>query len=378
MTRNWMVAAIAALVILFWAIAIRAADCPSGACPPSIRGSVGTFGRAWVEPDGSTVLRGGLGGASVEINQPAPTIVPVYFGGHSMPGAGVYVGVIRGKGVTLTCWHIAQDGIQRVGLAPCVSIYRDNHGYDLAAVVTEPLDIPVVRIGDYARQGTTVTICGRPLGRVLRRVARVVGYVVPGHGQHYGDLKLDVAVQPGDSGGAVFNGNGQLVGLVWGTASDGSGSSVAVPAPAIRDFLDRLKSTMAEEDAEAESPPLPGPATEPSPKEKPATKQYDELRELIQANAMAIAALAERAPMQGPGGPKGEPGKFDLTDEEVLRLVARFPPIRLETIKGEAGDETRIAKIRNAKPGEVIDVSIGHLGGALRLQLVPVKSEGAK
>lgn len=345
------------------------AECVGGQCPnQSAWGSVGMFGRATARPDGSVTLRGGLGGASMRVGMEpaihASCVLPVFFGSDPSPAAGVYVGVIEGRGITLTCWHAARHGVRCVGRERPVAITQDKYGYDMAAVLTRPLEVPVAILGAQARQGEEVTVIGYPGDRYGTHTGRVMGYFEIESGQPWGDLMIDASSSDGDSGGAVLNSSGQLVGLVWGTAADGSSSTAAVSGPAIADFLCRIQIMLAgEEPAEETALPIPG-----------SSSSGCELAILVQQNAEAIAVLVATASVPGPQGEPGPPGKkgetglqgkaFDiaaLTDEQILALAFRLPPVRLQTITTE---------------GEIIHEASARLGVPLKLRLVPVPSGG--
>ena len=254
-----------------------------GPCPPgtqcatqSVQGSVGMFGRATAWQDGSMTLRGGLGGATMRVETPsvasAASVVPVFVGDDPTPTAGVYVGVIAGHGVTLTAWHAAKHGVRSAGGAEPIDIHFDKLGHDMAAVLSRPLNVPVIVLGPSANVGQVVTIIGYPGGRPRQHSGRVTGHCQPEAGQRWGDLQIGVASSDGDSGGAVVDREGRLVGLLWGTASNGSASSVAVSVSAIADFLSRVQVMLAAKDrpdqAEPERLPLV-PVEPPVPESSP-------------------------------------------------------------------------------------------------------------
>jgi len=255
-------------------------------------------------------------------------VVPVFFGTDPSPAAGVYVGVIRGRGVVLTCLHAAKHGVRAVssvvaGVTP-IEIYRDRHGYDMVAVLVPPLDVPAATVGTAPPPGDMVEIVGYPLGRFGRHRGKVLGYFRAETGRRWGDLSIDTASQDGDSGGAVLDSGGVLVGLLWGTRADGAAGSVAISAPAIANFLARLEITLGGSGTPP-GPDEPGPPVPPVP-----APNCDDLLALIEQNAQAIAALAAAAKVPGP------PGVLDpaaLTDEQVAALRLRLGHVRIPTVK---------------------------------------------
>ena len=317
------------------------------ACPPGVQcgnenvwGSVGMLGRATARPDGTVSLRGGLGGATMRLGMEpvahVSPVVPVFFGSESTLTAGVYVGVIEGRGITLTCWHAAKEGICAVGAERPEGVTKDKYGYDMAAVLTRPLDVPAAVLGPEASRGDTVSIIGYPGGRYGKHFGRVADYLRDGGSTGpWPDFSIDVASRGGDSGGAVLDGNGRLVGLLWGTASDGSQSSVAVSVRAIADFLRRIRLCLKGE----------GLADEAAPAPEASTGESSDLWLLIQQNAEAIAALAAVASVPGQPGQPGQPGAdgqaFDvatLTNAQVEALRIRLGPISFRHINGITGE----------------------------------------
>ena len=388
--------------------------------------TIDAFGQqAFCPPGGCGVsagvrLQGPLGnrlsvGAGAEIRRSTYStgscVLPVCFGSDAVPAAGVYIGTVGKYGVTLTCQHAAKYGVSNVAGQTPEGVTCDKFGYDMAAILTRPLKATLVILGPAPLIGDQVTIIGYPGGQYRSRRGRVLGYTKPARGQQWGYLLLDVGSQDGDSGGAVLNSDGQLVGLLWGTQSAGGQSSVATSVPAIADFLDRLRITFGGGDESAAvSVPIPELLQQEEPPPLPLVPivipddSLVELRSLIQKNSEAIAILlaassppgppgevgsqGERGPPGLPGepGPQGEPGvsvTFDadaLTDEQIYALVRRLPPVQLQLIKGTSAYTAKMqTRINNTEPDGVIQEMVGYLGGSpLRLCLVPVEKSGDK
>lgn len=297
-----------------WPLGVQSVGSQCGT--ENVWGSAGMLGRATVQPDGTVSLRGGLGGATMRLGmepvQQNSPVVPVFFGSASTLTAGVYVGVIEGRGITLTCWHAAKHGVSAVGAERPEGITKDKYGYDMAAVLSRPLDVPIALLGPKPSPGDAVSIIGYPGGRYGKHSGRVADYLSDnGSTGPWPDFSIDVASRGGDSGGAVLDSDGRLVGLLWGTASDGSQCSVAVSAPAIADFLRRIQIMLAgkKNNREAGSPCPPRPGVRGGETSPDVAGRFDDLRLLIQQNAEAIAALAAVASVPGPTGLPGEDGQ---------------------------------------------------------------------
>ena len=307
--------------------------CQDGKCCPSPQRSAGV---------GVGLSVGGWRTVTPPVSRPtapvvrASPVVPVLFGSDPVPAAGVYVGVIGGHGVTLTCWHAAKYGVRSVASEQPTDITRDKYGYDMVAVFTRPLNILVARLGQSPRPGDVVTIVGFPGGRYGSHAGRVAGYYDAESGQSWGDLAVDVASEFGDSGGGVFDRGGQLVGLLWGDRIDGQAGSVAVSAPAIADFLERLW-------LRCETPLVPVPETweglvpAPPPPESPDTDlvairaELAALRELIAAIPAGVDGQDGHDGQDGADGSDGVSPTIDYA--AVAAAVAPLlPPLKFQPV----------------------------------------------
>jgi len=139
---------------------------------------------------------------------------------------------------------------------------------DLALLKIErPKVEPVRRILRSARQGVRAVVHGFPGNRnYLRRASFVRGY------RHYvdnpDDLILSGTAEQGESGGPIFDADGNLLGLLWGSRP---GETIAVTPEQINSFLDGAFQR-PEPSPQTESVPLPGPAPEsPAPVVAPPT-----------------------------------------------------------------------------------------------------------
>ncbi|MGB1700606.1 MAG: S1C family serine protease, partial [Nannocystaceae bacterium] len=134
------------------------------------------------------------------------------------------------------------------------TIYRDER-YDLALLqlVMPPAPLHSVQIeATDARPGQWVMAMGHPrdlgdtvtvgvvsgLGRNYREIGAPPD-LLPGGVWHF--LQTDVSINPGSSGGPLFNSDGAVVGLntavLRGTQGEFEGIAFAIPAPLLRHFL---------------------------------------------------------------------------------------------------------------------------------------------
>lgn len=174
-------------------------------------------------------------------------------------GSGV---VISADGYVLTCDHVT-EGQDRVlvGLSDGRTVTgrvvgRDVLG-DVALLKVSAGELPFVELGDSEAlaAGDLVVAMGNPFGlaRDDHQPAATLGIVsalhryMPGK-KVYGDaLQIDAAVNPGNSGGPLFDLGGKLVGLngrisIRGLARHNVGVGFAIPAHQIALILDDLKA----------------------------------------------------------------------------------------------------------------------------------------
>jgi S1-C subfamily serine protease len=143
-------------------------------------------------------------------------------------GAGV---VINGDGAVLTALHVVEDG-RRIqvrfadGTRASARVASSEADSDIAVLAVDRLPevvVPAV-MGGGLRVGDDVLAVGDPLGLRASLSAGVVSAtgrpVRTESGRTLDDLiQFDAAVNPGNSGGPLLNGQGQVVGVVTGLAN---------------------------------------------------------------------------------------------------------------------------------------------------------------
>jgi S1-C subfamily serine protease len=177
-------------------------------------------------------------------------------GGYQAAGAGSGV-VITPDGFLLTSAHVV------AGTDGGTAAFADGRESELEVVGTDPLsDLAVVRArtsdltpaslgdADRLRVGQLVVAIGNPLGysgTVTAGVVSALGRSFPtadGSTMRYVEnvIQTDAALNPGNSGGALADANGRVVGV--NTAVAGIGLGLAVP---INDATLRILSTLMRE-----------------------------------------------------------------------------------------------------------------------------------
>jgi serine protease Do len=120
---------------------------------------------------------------------------------------------------------------------------------DVAVLKIEAKDLPVVRIGDPAklRPGEWVLAIGSPFGFDNTATAGIVSATargLPGGDSNYVNfIQTDVAVNPGNSGGPLFNLAGEVVGInsqIYSRSGGYMGISFAIPIDVAVNVRDQI------------------------------------------------------------------------------------------------------------------------------------------
>lgn len=163
-----------------------------------------------------------------------------------------------GLSYIVTCFHVIADAYSinvtltdgTVYKASVVGGYKDQ---DLAVLSIEATNLNYVQFygnSDNLKLGTQVICIGNPLGILPGSVS--VGYLSYVNREvsvdDYNTMKLlqtDVAINSGNSGGALFNVNGALIGIVNAKYADSGidGLGFAIPINTVYDVIYDLMST---------------------------------------------------------------------------------------------------------------------------------------
>ena len=189
---------------------------------------------------------------TVEIVQANP-----YYGEYTAQGAGSGV-IISEDGYILTNNHVI-DSASKITVT-----LRSGESYEARLVGTDPdVDIALLKIeadglsaaivGDSStvEAGDKSVIIGNPLGTlggsVTEGIISAADRAIEIDGKTMHLMQTDAAVNPGNSGGGMFNGQGELVGIVVAKSSDASSGGTidnigfVIPINNALDILDDLK-----------------------------------------------------------------------------------------------------------------------------------------
>lgn len=172
--------------------------------------------------------------------------------GASTPRSGVYGSgvVVTSAGDIVTNAHVINNcgrlRIQPLGLQARI-VARDSRN-DLALLRVEGGDLPPVRLraGRNVRLGDDVIAIGYPLKGVLSSGAVVTMGIVnamTGFGDDSSTFQISATVQPGSSGGPIFDRSGNLVGIVQArlpstTAANPQNVNFGINLATVASFLD--------------------------------------------------------------------------------------------------------------------------------------------
>ncbi|MGH6632764.1 MAG: DegQ family serine endoprotease [Sphingopyxis sp.] len=121
---------------------------------------------------------------------------------------------------------------------------------DVAVLKIDAKNLPTVRLGDPSqlRPGEWVVAIGSPFGfenSVTAGIVSAISRAMPG-GNYTPFIQTDVAVNPGNSGGPLFNLNGEVVGInsqIYSRTGGYMGVSFAIPIDVASSVKDQLIKT---------------------------------------------------------------------------------------------------------------------------------------
>jgi serine protease Do len=122
---------------------------------------------------------------------------------------------------------------------------------DVAVIKIEAKNLPTVKLGDASKlkPGEWVIAIGSPFGfenSVTAGVVSATSRSMPGEANYTAFIQTDVAVNPGNSGGPLFNLKGEVVGInsqIYSRTGGYMGLSFAVPIDVASNVKDQLVAT---------------------------------------------------------------------------------------------------------------------------------------
>lgn len=179
-------------------------------------------------------------------------------GGVGVPDQSLGTGiVIDSRGYVLTNHHIIEsdvdptyEGYSRVYVIPgrdenirfVASVVGYDEVFDLALLKVEKQLESRVMIGDSdtLRQGEKVVAIGNPVGLTNTVTSGIVSSTDRPYLQIGGVIQIDAALNPGNSGGALIDNDGYLVGIAFAGLANFENLNFAIPSNHMLSILGRL------------------------------------------------------------------------------------------------------------------------------------------
>lgn len=167
-------------------------------------------------------------------------------------GTGV---IIRENGFIVTCYHVV-EGAEKITVTMddqteyTAEMVGYDDRFDLAVIRVDAVDLPAVALGnsDTMDSGEEIVVIGNPLGEFGFSVTAGI-LSAPARELTVDEtplrlMQMDAAVNPGNSGGALLNMQGQLIGIVNAkiSASGIEGIAFALPWNSIQGKVESIIS----------------------------------------------------------------------------------------------------------------------------------------
>jgi hypothetical protein len=159
-------------------------------------------------------------------------------------GSGTLIDVRDQYGLVVTNWHVVRDSKGTVnvvfpsGFRSQARPLKVDKDWDLAAlVVWRPPIEPVRMSATPPKPGDLLTIHGYGQGQYRIATGHCTQFFAPKENFPCEMVELDVEARQGDSGGPIFNDQGEIAGVLFGA---GEGTTIGSFAPRVQSFLASL------------------------------------------------------------------------------------------------------------------------------------------
>jgi hypothetical protein len=187
---------------------------------------------------------------------PAVARIVVPEKGATAYGSGTLVDCRDQYGMVVTNWHVVRDSVGVVevvfpsGFRSQARPVKVDSDWDLAAlVIWRPPIEPVKMASQPPRPGDLLTIHGYGQGQYRIATGRCTSFYAPHQNFPLEMVELDVEARQGDSGGPIFNQNGELAGVLFGA---GQGTTLGSFGPRVNAFLATLAPDIGQAQDQAE------------------------------------------------------------------------------------------------------------------------------
>ena len=179
-----------------------------------------------------------------QLPQPAVVRIMADDGNATSYGSGTLVARTEKLSLVITNWHVVRDAKGEItvafpdGFRSSANVVKKDRNWDLAAlVIWSPKVEPVPIARRAAKPGDRLAIAGYGSGKYRMTWGQCTQYVAPGLNFPYEMLELSVEARQGDSGGPIFNQQGELAGVLFGA---GRGTTSGSYSGRVQQFLDPL------------------------------------------------------------------------------------------------------------------------------------------
>lgn len=237
-------------------------------------------------------------------------------------GSGSLIEVGKGYGLVITNWHVVADATDEVkvvfpdGFCSAARVLKLNHHWDLAALLISRPDIdPIPLATEAPRPGERLTIAGYGPGPYRTAIGQCTQYVSPGRHSPYEMIELSAEARQGDSGGPIFNEQGELAGVLFGA---GRGTTTGSYVGRVRWFVADISPQIAQprDEAIVETPaqqPAENPieygwiardedSSNPARLNPPERASALASEEQSMPNDVSLEPPADKSPRTGPAG----------------------------------------------------------------------------
>lgn len=173
--------------------------------------------------------------------------------GHAF-GSGTLIDARENYGLVITNWHVVRDATGLItvrfpnGFESEAKPVKLDETWDLAAlVIWRPPAEPVRLAASAPQSGDLLTIHGYGQGRYRQAWGRCTSYYAPTVGMPKELVELDVEARQGDSGGPIFNSQGELAGVLFGA---GQGTTLGSFGGRVDQFLATLGDGIGKGDSQ--------------------------------------------------------------------------------------------------------------------------------
>lgn len=217
-----------------------------------VRWACPVCGGSGAVPDPKPVPAEPVASVAAAPGRPRPVVarITAASGPSRVHGSGVLVSASGTTAIVLTNWHVVRSHRDSVsvlwpdGKSSPGRVIASDDAWDLAAIlVPRPDAAPVSIAASAPKIGDRLTIAGYGVaGRYLEQSGPATDYGAPTKSHPSQFVELLASARQGDSGGPIFNDQGELAGVLFG---ERDGRTIGPCSTRLRAFLDGVPAESA-------------------------------------------------------------------------------------------------------------------------------------